>query len=368
VREGGTLTNAFVRAGGLSAAGRAPGRHRRANGTLAASLTQAAALLESDVARRLERLTAWLEPALVIAAGGLVLRGGERGARPDPQSGSHGGAMRGPARGFTLLEVMIVVFILGLLATIIVPRLAGRTDEARRVKVIADLKSIAQALDSIGWTPACTRRPSRAARIGRAADGAAGARALESERLSRSRAGRSLGPHLRVFPVRQRSLSVEVPRRRRLSRVETASLPTSTATPTREQPGRAAGVTLLELARDDRRAAHSSRTMVVPRLGGRRPPARCGRRGDVARRLTAARWQAVWKAGRSAFHWTRCRPGFRAVQPTGRAGRCDEAIEFDPVPAAVPRTIVLHRRRRRSARITIPSGLAPLAVSVGDPS
>ena len=42
-------------------------------GTLAGSLTQAAALLESDVARRLERLTAWLEPALVIAAGALVL-------------------------------------------------------------------------------------------------------------------------------------------------------------------------------------------------------------------------------------------------------------------------------------------------------
>ena len=55
--------------------------------------------------------------------------------------------MRRSARAFTLLEVMIVVFILGLLATIIVPRLAGRTDEARRVKVIADLKSIAQALD-----------------------------------------------------------------------------------------------------------------------------------------------------------------------------------------------------------------------------
>ena len=55
--------------------------------------------------------------------------------------------MRRAARAFTLLEVMIVVFILGLLATIVVPRLVGRTDEARRVKVIADLKSIAQALD-----------------------------------------------------------------------------------------------------------------------------------------------------------------------------------------------------------------------------
>jgi general secretion pathway protein G len=50
-------------------------------------------------------------------------------------------------RGFTLLEVMVVVFILGLLATIVVPRLAGRTDEARRVKAIADMKSVAQALD-----------------------------------------------------------------------------------------------------------------------------------------------------------------------------------------------------------------------------
>ena len=55
--------------------------------------------------------------------------------------------MRHARRGFTLLEVMVVVFILGLLATIIVPRLVGRTDEARRVKALADLKSVAQALD-----------------------------------------------------------------------------------------------------------------------------------------------------------------------------------------------------------------------------
>jgi general secretion pathway protein G len=55
--------------------------------------------------------------------------------------------MKHVRRAFTLLEVMVVVFILGLLATIIVPRLVGRSDEARRVKVIADLKSIAQALD-----------------------------------------------------------------------------------------------------------------------------------------------------------------------------------------------------------------------------
>jgi general secretion pathway protein G len=55
--------------------------------------------------------------------------------------------MRWGRRAFTLLEVTIVLFILGLLATIVVPRLVGRTDDARRVKAIADLKSVAQALD-----------------------------------------------------------------------------------------------------------------------------------------------------------------------------------------------------------------------------
>lgn len=57
--------------------------------------------------------------------------------------------MRRRARdhGFTLLEIMIVVFIVGLLATLVAPRLMGRTDEARRVKATADLATIAQALD-----------------------------------------------------------------------------------------------------------------------------------------------------------------------------------------------------------------------------
>jgi general secretion pathway protein F len=73
VRDGGTLTQALVRAEAfppivvrLVATG-------ERTGTLAASLGQAATLLESDVARRLERTTAWLEPALVVATGGLVL-------------------------------------------------------------------------------------------------------------------------------------------------------------------------------------------------------------------------------------------------------------------------------------------------------
>ena len=53
-----------------------------------------------------------------------------------------------PARaGYTLLEIVVVVFIVGLLATIVAPRIMGRTDEARATKARADLASIAQALD-----------------------------------------------------------------------------------------------------------------------------------------------------------------------------------------------------------------------------
>ena len=51
------------------------------------------------------------------------------------------------ARGFTLLEVMVVVFILGLLATLVVPKIVGRTDDARRTKAAADMKGIEQALN-----------------------------------------------------------------------------------------------------------------------------------------------------------------------------------------------------------------------------
>jgi general secretion pathway protein G len=51
------------------------------------------------------------------------------------------------AHGYTLLEIMVVVFIIGLLVTIVAPRIVGRTDDARRTKAMADLASIGQALN-----------------------------------------------------------------------------------------------------------------------------------------------------------------------------------------------------------------------------
>lgn len=48
--------------------------------------------------------------------------------------------------GFTLIEIMVVVFILGLLVTLVAPRILGRTDEARQTKAAADIKAIEQAI------------------------------------------------------------------------------------------------------------------------------------------------------------------------------------------------------------------------------
>jgi general secretion pathway protein G len=49
-------------------------------------------------------------------------------------------------RGFTLIEVMVVIVILGVLAAMIVPKVMGRPDEARVVAARQDIGAIMSAL------------------------------------------------------------------------------------------------------------------------------------------------------------------------------------------------------------------------------
>ncbi|MDH3438690.1 MAG: type II secretion system major pseudopilin GspG [Betaproteobacteria bacterium] len=49
-------------------------------------------------------------------------------------------------RGFTLLEVMVVIVILGILAALVVPRIISRPDEARVMAARQDIASLMQSL------------------------------------------------------------------------------------------------------------------------------------------------------------------------------------------------------------------------------
>ena len=48
--------------------------------------------------------------------------------------------------GFTLLEVMVVVVILGVLAALVVPKIMSRPDQARAIAARQDIASVMQAL------------------------------------------------------------------------------------------------------------------------------------------------------------------------------------------------------------------------------
>ena len=51
------------------------------------------------------------------------------------------------SRGFTLIEIMVVVVILGILGSLIVPNIIGRPDEARATAARADIEAIGNALE-----------------------------------------------------------------------------------------------------------------------------------------------------------------------------------------------------------------------------
>ena len=54
---------------------------------------------------------------------------------------------RNRQRGFTLMEIMVVIFIIGLLIAVVAPSVLVNQDKAMKQKVMADLATLEQALD-----------------------------------------------------------------------------------------------------------------------------------------------------------------------------------------------------------------------------
>ncbi|MGP8022322.1 MAG: type II secretion system major pseudopilin GspG [Limisphaerales bacterium] len=56
--------------------------------------------------------------------------------------------LRNCRRAFTLVEMLLVITIIGILAALVIPKMVGRSEQARQAAAHADLSSVKTALDA----------------------------------------------------------------------------------------------------------------------------------------------------------------------------------------------------------------------------
>lgn len=52
------------------------------------------------------------------------------------------------ARGFTIIEVIVIITIMGIIAAVVVPRLFGRIGQSRQARALADANTIASQVEA----------------------------------------------------------------------------------------------------------------------------------------------------------------------------------------------------------------------------
>ena len=65
-------------------------------------------------------------------------------------------------KGFTLIELIVVIAIIGILAAILIPQFSGFTDRAKSTQALTDAKQIATAIDAL-YTENSTTLPAMTA-------------------------------------------------------------------------------------------------------------------------------------------------------------------------------------------------------------
>jgi general secretion pathway protein G len=76
------------------------------------------------------------------------LPSGEGGRREFPLSGTERGTGGEDGRGFTLIEILVVIIVLGLLAALVGPRILGRVSEAKTATARTQIELLGLALDN----------------------------------------------------------------------------------------------------------------------------------------------------------------------------------------------------------------------------